>query len=797
MGSVSLPLLLLIQPIAVVLQDSFICLSIYVHMGFFLIVLVIVELLSSHWIFWPKFLGVFQCRKFNTILSLLLALFLTGAGFAVTRSAPVVNRVNVKIRDLPPSLDGFTIVLLTDIHIGPTVNRKRIEEIVAKTNALHADMIAISGDLVDGFLSNLVQPTLPLAKLKSKYGVYYTTGNHEYYYGDIDEWLHYFATKFNITVLRNENRNLCSSSGDCICIAGTDDLFTEKLRIPDHHMDGERALSGCSEKQPVVLLAHQPNGASKILRNTKKRIDLILSGHTHAGQFYIVWLLAYLKNDFLYGLYKIKNRDTQIYVSSGVNYWGPPVKMFNLCEITLLTLHYNRRRESFVLILENCWFQDMNLRIIRFPVIVASIISVTSIVFLDIFGSAIFGVNDVHDYRKGNRERQLSTVRFEFFTLPFSVFLYFRLIELAKYVLAYNSNGIITDRAAKHLQMITIGTILWLLLGHATLFLYFIPNLPRFFVTLSFLSIGLWYHVVIPLVIFAILTAAVTICHPFISKCLSKCSVLEAFCLNKNVQTTFTLIVAVFLSFFSYIFCDTNVSINVKDLPDSAKDIRFALISDIHAGATVFKEQVVDRVNSQEVDGVFIVGDVVDAPRNSIEDRVRPLQFLKPKTFYVSGNHEYYYGNASEWFDLFQQYGFKVLNNRHVLFRGICVAGVSDYSSGRSGLPDHLFQPVEALKGCPENTTTIVLSHNPASAEEIAFNNAHLRVDLILSGHTHAGQFYTVAPIVYWMLPYYYGLYQISLETQLFVTAGTFYQGAPMKMVWTSEIWIIKLHVAS
>lgn len=82
----------------------------------------------------------------------------------------------MKIQDLPSSLDGFSIVLLTDIHIGPTVDQKRIEEIVTKTNALHPDVVAISGDLVDGFLSNLIQPTLPLAKLKSKYGVYYATG---------------------------------------------------------------------------------------------------------------------------------------------------------------------------------------------------------------------------------------------------------------------------------------------------------------------------------------------------------------------------------------------------------------------------------------------------------------------------------------------------------------------------------------------------------------------------------------------------------------------------------------------
>lgn len=158
----------------------------------------------------------------------------------------------------------------------------------------------------------------------------------------------------------------------------------------------------------------------------------------------------------------------------------------------------------------------MNFRIARFPVIISIIISSVSIIFLNIFGMRIFGVNDVHDYRKGNRARQLSTVKFELFILPFSVFVYLRLIQLAKYVLAYNNNGMITDHAGKgkkniYLQLIAIGTILWLFLGHATLFLYFIPDLvPRFLVMLSFLSIGLWYHIVIPLVAFAILTAVIS-----------------------------------------------------------------------------------------------------------------------------------------------------------------------------------------------------------------------------------------------------------------------------------------------
>ncbi|VDK27502.1 unnamed protein product [Gongylonema pulchrum] len=332
---------------------DFICLSVYVHFCFFLSISAVLEIVSSRLASWPDSFLIFRSAKFNTALSLSLALFLTIYGFAVTRSAPVVNRVNVRIQDLPESLHGFTIVLLTDIHVGPTVDRKRVEKIVAKTNALQPDMVAIAGDLVDGFLPNLAPRAMPLANLKSKYGTYFATGNHEYYHGDVDAWLNYFKSQLNFTVLHNSHRDLCTNSDDCLCVAGVDDFYTERLRIAHHHMDAERALEGCDDAQPVVLLVHQPNGAKKIVQNTKKRIDLILSapqnvaasfistvtGHTHGGQFYIMWLIAYLKNAFLYGHYQMKNSNTQIYVSPGVNYWGPPVKMLNLCEITLLTLH--------------------------------------------------------------------------------------------------------------------------------------------------------------------------------------------------------------------------------------------------------------------------------------------------------------------------------------------------------------------------------------------------------------------------------------------------------------------------
>lgn len=440
-----------------------------------------------------------------------------------------------------------------------------------------------------------------------------------------------------------------------------------------------------------------------------------------------------------------------------------------------------------------------------------AVIYVAAVTFLSVFGSAVFGINDVEGYQKGNRIHQLSIIKFELFMFPFSAFTYFRLLQFANSFLVTYVDRTKKLCETKYLRLLSFGMLSWLFLAHVAYFLYLIPDsVPYILNNLCLLSLGLWYHIVIPLTGFGLFTSfvsgfnAISIYHPPMYKYYSKLPILKTFCLSENAQIAFILAVAVFLYSISLIFRDEltlkHLLIKVENLPNDAEGIRFALISDTHAGGAVYKEQiarVVDRVNSELVDAVFFVGDAVDAPKDSIIDRVEPLRFIKSKTFYVSGNHDFYYGNALEWFQLFQQYGFEVLNNRHMNFHGICIAGVSDYSSGTSGLPNLKFNAVEALRGCPPNRTTIVLSHNPASAKEIVHNNARLRVDLILSGHTHAGQFYTVAPIAYLILPYFYGLYQITPKTQLFVTAGTLYQGAPMKMVGMSEIWIITLRSAS
>ncbi|MFH4980163.1 hypothetical protein AB6A40_006872 [Gnathostoma spinigerum] len=255
-----------------------------------------------------------------------------------------VKRVEITLDRLPPSFDGFTIVLLTDVHVGPSVSRERVEKIMKLSNSLNPDLVAVSGDLVDGFVANVGRSTLPFVNLTSNFGVFYVTGNHEYYHGDVNHWLHFISTRLNMTVLRNSHHKLYSRSReDYICIAGVDDYFADWLGIENHTMDASKAINGCGTEKLIILLVHQPNGARRILETViAPRIDLILSGHTHGGQLYVFSLFAYFTNAYLNGLYQTSHPSlprTYIYVSPGVNYWGPPVKMNNLCEVTFITLH--------------------------------------------------------------------------------------------------------------------------------------------------------------------------------------------------------------------------------------------------------------------------------------------------------------------------------------------------------------------------------------------------------------------------------------------------------------------------
>uniref|UniRef100_A0AC34FAG2 Calcineurin-like phosphoesterase domain-containing protein n=1 Tax=Panagrolaimus sp. ES5 TaxID=591445 RepID=A0AC34FAG2_9BILA len=321
----------------------FLALGAYFHLFAFLLIFFLIERVSNLLIRrTPKFY-ILQSKTLHTVIAIGLALFLTLQGFISTLQRPTIKNLNLSIQNLPAEFENFTIALVSDIHTGPTVGRSRVEEIVEIVNQLDADVVTIAGDLVDGYVDYIGDRVLPIKNLKSKYGTFIALGNHEYIHENVDHWIKFFGSNLNATVLVNSGTVL-KKDGKELCIAGVDDYFAETAQIEGHKMDTEKALSSCpSSVSTTILLVHQPNGVAKVLTTLKKinkKVDLILSGHTHAGQMYIVWPVGYLVNHFFYGLYIYPESGTQIYVSSGVNFWGPPIKMLpSLCEIVKIRLH--------------------------------------------------------------------------------------------------------------------------------------------------------------------------------------------------------------------------------------------------------------------------------------------------------------------------------------------------------------------------------------------------------------------------------------------------------------------------
>jgi len=236
--------------------------------------------------------------------------------------------VGVKLERLPPALSGLTIVQLTDVHIGPTIGRSFLEHVVERTNQAKPDAIVITADLADGSVAALRTHVEPLAKLRARHGVFFVTGNHEYYSG-VEEWLDELA-RLGVRPLRNERVAIVDASAS-IDLAGVDDA---SAHMPGHGADYARALGGAAPDRELVLLAHQP---SQIVHAARAGVGLQLSGHTHGGQIWPFGALVRLNQPYVAGLHRHDER-TQIYVSRGTGYWGPPMRLFCPAEITKVVL---------------------------------------------------------------------------------------------------------------------------------------------------------------------------------------------------------------------------------------------------------------------------------------------------------------------------------------------------------------------------------------------------------------------------------------------------------------------------
>lgn len=260
---------------------------------------------------------------------LLAAMALTLIGFVNARRVARVVRVDIPIAGLPPALVGLTIAQISDIHVGSTIKGDYVEAIVDRVNSLGADLIAITGDVVDGSVDQLSAHTAPLAGLVARHGAYVVTGNHEYYSG-AQAWMAEFE-RLGLRGLNNEHV-LIEHDGARLVLAGVTDYSAHAFDRAQRS-DPVAALRGSPLGLPRILLAHQPRSAQAA---QAAGFDLQLSGHTHGGQFWPWNLLVGLQQPYTAGLHRLGR--LWVYTSRGTGYWGPPKRFGAPSEISLLRL---------------------------------------------------------------------------------------------------------------------------------------------------------------------------------------------------------------------------------------------------------------------------------------------------------------------------------------------------------------------------------------------------------------------------------------------------------------------------
>jgi predicted MPP superfamily phosphohydrolase len=256
---------------------------------------------------------------------------MTAYGLYEALRKPEIVNVRAPITGLPESLEGFRIVQITDIHVSHTIRRPFVEAVVATVNGLKPDLVALTGDLVDGTVEQLSHDVAPLAELNAPHGLYFITGNHEYYSG-VRDWV-VKMRELGFRVLLNEH-DVIEHHGGRLLMAGVTDYSGGQFS-PDHASDPHRAIDGAPTTDVRILLAHQPKS---IFEAAKAGYDLVISGHTHGGQYFPYHFLTALAQPYMSGLHRHEDTATQIYVSRGTGYWGPQIRIGARSEITVLTL---------------------------------------------------------------------------------------------------------------------------------------------------------------------------------------------------------------------------------------------------------------------------------------------------------------------------------------------------------------------------------------------------------------------------------------------------------------------------
>lgn len=258
------------------------------------------------------------------------AVVLSVSGVAQAVRVPPVKEIEVRLDGLPREFEGYRLIQLTDLHLSRLFARRWAEEVVAKANAQEADLIVITGDLMDGTLEARKNDVEPLGHLRAKDGVLVIPGNHEYYYG-YEGWMTRYQ-ELGMTRLCNSHIALTRGVSSLV-VAGITDSASSRFELP--RPDLGSALAGAPSDAPIILLDHKPKGAPQAAR---AGVDLQLSGHTHGGMVKgLDRIVARFNNGFVSGFYKVGGM--QLYVNNGTAMWnGFALRIGVPSELTVITL---------------------------------------------------------------------------------------------------------------------------------------------------------------------------------------------------------------------------------------------------------------------------------------------------------------------------------------------------------------------------------------------------------------------------------------------------------------------------
>ena len=244
-------------------------------------------------------------------------------------SEPRVTEVPIKLAGLPRTLEGFTLAQLSDLHLGPVSQERFVDLLAEATNRVHADLVAITGDVVDGSPEQVGSFVARLQNLRSRHGTFLVSGNHDYYSG-WDRWIPHYES-LGLQVLRNRRVSV-GNGADSFDLLGVED-WGGHLR-GDSAYDLDAAVQGRDPARASVLLAHQPTNLEGA---NAAGMGLQLSGHTHGGQLFPgTWIAEAIWRSAAAGLSRHGN--LWQFTSRGCGFVGPPMRVDAPPEIVKIVL---------------------------------------------------------------------------------------------------------------------------------------------------------------------------------------------------------------------------------------------------------------------------------------------------------------------------------------------------------------------------------------------------------------------------------------------------------------------------